>query len=184
MASHVDKCGKAVGKCPKCGQLPTWFNNVPLTAYCWGPENAEHEEMNCLVPSPEQPYGNVPKHLSVWMTAEKYDKFLHPRKKPRLKKIHQYRFTITGVVEINTKKLIVENEDSAEIVTHDGISLYPLICFETDGGEDLKEKLDKKGLSTMLTSDKDFEKIGLEVLEYEDIKFEALHKEEELKNYN
>ena len=33
----------------------------------------------------------------------------------------------------------------------------------------------------MLTSDKDFEKIGLEVLEYEDIKFEALHKEEELK---
>jgi hypothetical protein len=29
----------AVGKCEVCGRYPTWFNNVPLRAYCWGSQD-------------------------------------------------------------------------------------------------------------------------------------------------
>lgn len=47
---------KAVGKCPRCKQYPTWFNNVPLTAYCWGTEEEPHEDWEKVVPSPYQPY--------------------------------------------------------------------------------------------------------------------------------
>lgn len=55
------KRAAAIGKCCKCGQEFTWFNNVPLTAYCWGPgtlEDAtkEHKEVSVVVPAPFQPY--------------------------------------------------------------------------------------------------------------------------------
>jgi hypothetical protein len=48
---------KAVGRCPLCNRIPMWFNNIPLTAYCWGPPENEHEEASCVVPGPQQPYG-------------------------------------------------------------------------------------------------------------------------------
>jgi hypothetical protein len=48
---------KAVGRCPHCGDYPTWFNDVPLTAFCWGPdEENEHEEWNKVIPGDAQPY--------------------------------------------------------------------------------------------------------------------------------
>lgn len=51
-----DKYQKSVGKCPYCNKFPKWFNNVPLMAYCWGPENKEHKEWTKVVPRPLQPY--------------------------------------------------------------------------------------------------------------------------------
>ena len=48
---------KAVGRCPKCGRYPTWFNDIPLTAYCYGPENRPHPVMERVVPGAAQPYG-------------------------------------------------------------------------------------------------------------------------------
>ena len=52
---------KAVGPCPKCGRggEHLWFNNVPLTAYCWGAEGDEHPELSRVVPDPHQIYGSV-----------------------------------------------------------------------------------------------------------------------------
>jgi len=57
--THIEKCQKAVGNCPVCGKPPRWFNNVPLTAYCWGTEQDEHSEARKVVPNPVQPYGEV-----------------------------------------------------------------------------------------------------------------------------
>lgn len=54
---------RAVGPCPKCGRggESLWFNNVPLTAYCWGePEDGDgHAELSRVVPDPYQMYGCV-----------------------------------------------------------------------------------------------------------------------------
>ncbi len=47
---------KAVGRCPYCKRYPTWFNNVPLKAYCWGLDNKQHREWHKLVPKPHNPY--------------------------------------------------------------------------------------------------------------------------------
>lgn len=55
--SSYEKWQQAVGKCPTCGKLPTWFNDVPLKAFCWGEMNCEHQEMRREVPAPAQPYG-------------------------------------------------------------------------------------------------------------------------------
>lgn len=56
MLWNREEAQKAVGKCPHCSQYPTWFNNVPLTAYCWGTEEEPHEEWEKVVPKPYQPY--------------------------------------------------------------------------------------------------------------------------------
>ena len=57
--SRIERVQLAVGNCPVCGKLPDWFNNVPLTAYCWGQVGVEHQEARRVVPSPFQPYGKV-----------------------------------------------------------------------------------------------------------------------------
>jgi hypothetical protein len=49
---------KAVGKCPKCKKHPTWFNDVPLRAFCWGTDKKPHVEMTRVVPGKAQTYGN------------------------------------------------------------------------------------------------------------------------------
>jgi len=56
MMPNLEQYQAAVGKCPVCGRIPTWFNHVPLTAYCWGTEANEHAECRRIVPSPLQPY--------------------------------------------------------------------------------------------------------------------------------
>jgi hypothetical protein len=61
---------KAVGKCPKCKRFPTWFNDVPLRAFCWGPTKKEHEECSRVVPSPEQPYGTT--HNTPWIIRKQF----------------------------------------------------------------------------------------------------------------
>jgi hypothetical protein len=43
---------RAVGSCPECGDTRHWYNNSPLTAYCWGNEHRLHKEW-----SKEVPYG-------------------------------------------------------------------------------------------------------------------------------
>lgn len=63
---------KAVGKCPVCGKHPTWFNDVPLRAFCWGTEAKPHNEMTRIVPSQHQPYGNVGK--TKWVTEKEFAK--------------------------------------------------------------------------------------------------------------
>ena len=60
----IDKFKKAVGPCPICKIHPTWFNDVPLRAFCCGPDTSPHEEMSRLVPGTAQPYGKVSR--SVW----------------------------------------------------------------------------------------------------------------------
>jgi hypothetical protein len=35
---------KTVGTCPLCGRKIVKFNNVPLTAFCWGPVTKPHKE--------------------------------------------------------------------------------------------------------------------------------------------
>lgn len=35
--------------CKICGRKITWFNDIPLKAYCWGTENNEHKEYKVLV---------------------------------------------------------------------------------------------------------------------------------------
>jgi hypothetical protein len=52
---------RAVGVCPKCGRYPTWFNDVPLRAFCWGTDKKPHIEMSRVVPDPAQIYGKVGK---------------------------------------------------------------------------------------------------------------------------
>ena len=44
-----------IEKCPHCGK-EVWFNNVPLTAYCWGTEENEHPELAIDIPAPFNPY--------------------------------------------------------------------------------------------------------------------------------
>lgn len=66
--SELSSRQEAVGKCPICGQIPDWFNDVPLTAFCWGsagPRNHADREARCVVPYPAQPYGRGPKK-AVW----------------------------------------------------------------------------------------------------------------------
>lgn len=35
---------KPVMHCPKCGKKITWFNDMPLSGFCWGTNEEEHEE--------------------------------------------------------------------------------------------------------------------------------------------
>lgn len=41
---------KSVGSCPVCGRTPTWFNDLPLKAFCWGTDEAPHPEARKIVP--------------------------------------------------------------------------------------------------------------------------------------
>jgi hypothetical protein len=45
-------------RCPLCGREPTWYNDVPLRAFCWGglDDQPEHREWSQIVPSPYNPY--------------------------------------------------------------------------------------------------------------------------------
>ena len=43
-------------RCKKCGRYVTWFNDVPLRGFCWGPDEAEHDEWSALVPRQYNPY--------------------------------------------------------------------------------------------------------------------------------
>jgi hypothetical protein len=43
-------------RCHKCGHFITWFNDVPLRGFCWGPEAKEHPEWSALVPAEYNPY--------------------------------------------------------------------------------------------------------------------------------
>jgi len=47
---------KSVGKCPYCNQYPFWFNNIPLTAYCYGTKEKPHKEWKKIVPKKYNPY--------------------------------------------------------------------------------------------------------------------------------
>lgn len=43
--------------CPFCAEPPTWFNDVPLRAFCWGADGGpEHQEWSVVVPPPYNPY--------------------------------------------------------------------------------------------------------------------------------
>ena len=64
----------AVGPCPRCGMVPTKFNNIPLTAYCWGPEDNPHPEMTRIIPAPVQPYG-AGRRQTVWKEAPEHDPY-------------------------------------------------------------------------------------------------------------
>lgn len=66
--SDITPRQEAVGKCPVCGKVPTWFNDVPLRAFCFGTEDNEHPEASRIVPGPAQPYGKVTR--SVWKVAK------------------------------------------------------------------------------------------------------------------
>lgn len=67
--ARPSKFQKAVGRCPICGRYPGWFNDVPLTAFCWGRAqgkfNHRDREARCVVPYPVQPYGRGPRK-AVW----------------------------------------------------------------------------------------------------------------------
>lgn len=57
MQIFLSKFQLAVGKCPHCHQYPTRFNDVPLTAFCWGRSpDEEHREWHKVVPGSAQPY--------------------------------------------------------------------------------------------------------------------------------
>ena len=43
-------------QCPKCGHFITWFNDVPLRGYCWGPDNKAHRAWSAIVPREYNPY--------------------------------------------------------------------------------------------------------------------------------
>tara|TARA_Y100000034_G_scaffold99386_1_gene122064 strand:- start:235 stop:525 length:291 start_codon:yes stop_codon:yes gene_type:complete len=54
----------AVGKCPACDTYPDWFNNVPLTAYCFKDDCPGFDEstgafMKRVVPPGTQPYNDL-----------------------------------------------------------------------------------------------------------------------------
>ena len=53
MAKPLTSRQKAVGKCPICKKYPTWFNDVPIRAFCWGTKTKKHPyhpDMTCVVP--------------------------------------------------------------------------------------------------------------------------------------
>jgi hypothetical protein len=54
--SKLSRFQKNVGRCPICGEYPTWFNDVPLRAFCWGPDGKPHEEWSKVITGEDQPY--------------------------------------------------------------------------------------------------------------------------------
>ena len=47
-STDVKTLNTTVGPCPTCGRTEHWFNDIPLRAFCWGTEDAEHPEMSRL----------------------------------------------------------------------------------------------------------------------------------------
>ena len=76
----LTKYQKAVGRCPKCKQYPTWFNDVPLRAFCYGPDEKPHSGMTIIVPPSANPYmkkdTEMPKKWSGWKTEAQYAKLM------------------------------------------------------------------------------------------------------------
>ena len=68
VSRKTDPCRSNVGPCPRCGKVPTWFNDVPLRAYCWGTEQDPHLELSRLVTGSAQPYADIKKE-SFWQTG-------------------------------------------------------------------------------------------------------------------
>ena len=80
MNDYQREIREAVGPCPKCGAFEDlWFNNVPMTAYCWGTEDNPHCELVRIVPNPMQIYGQVGK------TEWRYGKTNRTYGEPRFK---------------------------------------------------------------------------------------------------
>ena len=50
VSSKLKQLRALVGVCPHCKREIQWFNNIPLTAYCCGTEQAPHKEWRCIVP--------------------------------------------------------------------------------------------------------------------------------------
>ena len=42
---------KKMGKCPICGNKQLWFNDLPIKAFCYGPESKPHKEWSKMVPA-------------------------------------------------------------------------------------------------------------------------------------
>ena len=42
---------KKMGKCPICGNKQLWFNDLPIKAFCYGPESKPHKEGQKMVPA-------------------------------------------------------------------------------------------------------------------------------------
>lgn len=51
MGVSVEHLNDCMGPCPECGKSTWWYNDVPLTAFCWGKNDNSHEEVAVVVPS-------------------------------------------------------------------------------------------------------------------------------------
>jgi len=73
----MKKKTKFVMKCGRCGKEITWFNDVPLTAFCYGTEEKEHACWHKIVPRPHnpylKPYTNIV-HNPLWDLRPRYAK--------------------------------------------------------------------------------------------------------------
>lgn len=126
--TEYEQWQEAVGNCPTCDRLPTWFNDVPLTAFCWGEQGVEHQEARREVPAPFQPY--VPgKKKTVWKVVL--------RKKRRATKEEQraakllYQTTGMAAVLSFAKSLGIKSWTQCkdcEIKTPDTVNNCCLIC--------------------------------------------------------
>lgn len=77
---------RAVGPCLKCGAKEHWYNNVPLTAYCYGSETHPHCEVSKVVPSPYQIYGNT-LGPTYWRYSNGRRVTTVPQKRPKCSKM-------------------------------------------------------------------------------------------------
>ena len=48
---ELKRVQELVGPCPICKKFPTWLNDIPTAAFCWGAENNEHPECKCVLPA-------------------------------------------------------------------------------------------------------------------------------------
>lgn len=64
--SDLKQMQDLVGVCPKCRREITWFNNIPLTAYCWGTEAEPHKEWRKIVPNREKLTMSVDSVTKIW----------------------------------------------------------------------------------------------------------------------
>jgi hypothetical protein len=77
MINKIQNWQEATGPCPLCGQLPTWWNDIPLRAYCDGTEEVPHVAMTVVVPWPESPYLNADdRHPVGWITEDEMQRWL------------------------------------------------------------------------------------------------------------
>ena len=67
-SAHTKLAQESVGNCPICGELPDWFNNIPLMAYCYGSDEKPHAEATRIITGKAQPYGRITR--SVWKISK------------------------------------------------------------------------------------------------------------------